>query len=48
MPEDVNEEKFSEVDGEMICNACGAMFSPTETSCPGMWNIKGVNEKYNR
>ena len=38
--EDVKEEKFSEVDGEIICNACGAMFSPTETSCPACGILK--------
>ena len=40
LPEDVKEEKFSEVDGEIICNACGAMFSPTETSCPACGILK--------
>ena len=40
LPEDVKEEKFTEVDGEIICNACGAMFSPTETSCPACGILK--------
>ena len=40
LPEDVKEEKFSEVDGEIICNACGSMFSPTETSCPACGILK--------
>jgi len=32
--EGIGELNFSEVDGELLCNACGAMFAITETSCP--------------
>ena len=37
---DVKDEIFTEVDGELICNACGAMFSPSETSCPACGILK--------
>ena len=30
LSENINEEKFSEMDGELVCNACGAMFDPAE------------------
>ena len=40
VPEEVKGEKFSEVDGELICNACGTMFSPTITSCPACGTLK--------
>ena len=38
--ENINEEKFSEMDGELVCNACGAMFDPTESSCPSCGILK--------
>ena len=37
---DIKDEIFTEVDGELICNACGAMFSPSETSCPACGILK--------
>ena len=40
LPEEVNEEKFSEMDGELVCNACGAMFNPSATSCPACGTLK--------
>ena len=44
LPEEIDKEKFSEMDGELLCNACGAMFDTTETSCPS-WYVKGVKMK---
>jgi len=38
--ENINEEEFSEIDGELVCNACGSMFSPIETSCPSCGTSK--------
>ena len=40
LSENINEEKFSEMDGELVCNACGAMFDPTESSCPSCGILK--------
>ena len=40
LSENIDEEKFSEIDGELLCNACGAMFDPTETSCPSCGILK--------
>ena len=40
LSENINEEKFSEMDGELVCNACGAMFDPTENSCPSCGILK--------
>ena len=38
--ENINEEEFSEIDGELVCNACGSMFSPIENSCPSCGTSK--------
>ena len=38
--ENINEEEFSEIDGELVCNACGSMFDPTEGSCPSCGTLK--------
>ncbi len=40
LPEEIGKEKFSEMDGELLCNACGAMFDTTETSCPSCGTLK--------
>ena len=40
LPEEIDKEKFSEMDGELLCNACGAMFDTTETSCPSCGTLK--------
>ena len=40
IPGNIIEEKFSEIDGELLCNSCGAMFNPTETSCPSCGILK--------
>ena len=40
LSENINEEKFSEMDGELVCNACGAMFDPAESSCPSCGILK--------
>ncbi len=40
LAENADVEKFSEMDGELLCNACGAMFDPTETSCPSCGTLK--------
>ena len=40
LSENINEEKFSEMDGELVCNACGAMFDPAENSCPSCGILK--------
>ena len=40
LPQEVSKEKFSEMDGELLCNACGAMFDTTETSCPSCGTLK--------
>ena len=40
LPEEMGKEKFSEMDGELLCNACGAMFDTTETSCPSCGTLK--------
>ena len=40
LAENVDGDKFSEMDGELLCNACGAMFDPTETSCPSCGTLK--------
>jgi len=40
LAENADGEKFSEMDGELLCNACGAMFDPTETSCPSCGILK--------
>jgi len=40
LSENIDEEKFSEMDGELVCNACGGMFDPTETSCPSCGTLK--------
>jgi len=38
--EGIEESNFSEVDGELLCNACGAMFAITETGCPSCGTLK--------
>ena len=38
--EGIGELNFSEVDGELLCNACGAMFAITETSCPSCGTLE--------
>ena len=40
LAENADEGKFSEIDGELLCNACGSMFDPTETSCPSCGTLK--------
>jgi rubrerythrin len=40
LSENIDEGKFSEMDGELVCNACGGMFDPTETSCPSCGTLK--------
>lgn len=40
LPEEIEKERFTEVDGELLCNACGAMFDLNENSCPSCGILK--------
>ena len=40
LPEEIGKERFTEIDGELLCNACGAMFGLSENSCPSCGILK--------